>query len=93
MTPGAERLRQHEHLPGSPARVREHARGVDEAGDGVAELDLRVAHGVAAEERAARLGERRGAARARSRPPTPTGKSRSGNAAIESAVIGRPPIA
>ena len=89
----AERLGEEQHVAGARAGVRDHARRIDGAGHGVAELDFAILHGVAAEQRdagfaqlvepaAEDLADRR---RARARL--------SGNAAIASAVSGRPPIA
>ena len=91
---GAERLGEHERLAraAGPAFVSMR-RGVDEAGDRVAELDLGIAHAVAAEQHAAGLAQLVVRRRARWPRAHSSGKSASGNAAIESAVSGRPPIA
>ncbi len=61
-TPGAERLRQHEHVAGTCAGVRHDALRVYRSGDGEAVLRLVVFHGVAAEDRHAGLGGDRRAA-------------------------------
>ena len=61
--PVPERLREKEDVAGPRAGVGQDAIRIDRAGHGVAELDLRVLHRVAAEQRDARRG-----AAARTRP-------------------------
>ena len=77
--------------PGRAPALASIAR-IDLAGDGVAELDLLVLHGVAAEQRHAGLAAAVEPAGERSAPSTSRSASL-GKPAIASAVSGRPPIA
>ena len=53
---GADRLRQHQHVTGAPARLAEHLVGVHDALHRQTEDRLGVADRVAAGDRASRLG-------------------------------------
>ena len=57
MIAGADGLGEQQHVTGLGAGVGPHARRVDRTGHGIAELDFAVAHGVAAEQRHARLAQ------------------------------------
>ena len=90
---GAERLGEEQHVAGAGAGVGQHARGIDRAGHRIAELDF------AGRARCGRRAATTPASRSLSKPPrkmsriVPGSSPSSGNAAIASAVSGRPPIA
>ena len=90
--PGAERLREKQHIARPAPAIRPDPRRMDLARDGIAELDLLVLDRVAAEQRDARFAELVETAGERSGRAPPRSAS-FGKAAIASAVSGRPPIA
>ena len=92
MIPVPSGFGQEELVAGLRAGVRPDRRREHLAGDGVAELDLGVLDGVAAEQRHAGLGELVEAA-LEDRREDRCGRRLSESAAIASAVSGRPPIA
>ena len=90
---GAERLGEEQTSPARAPAFVSMRGGIDRAGHRVAELDLRIPHRVAAEQRDARLAQLVEAAEKDLRGSSRASSASFGKPAIASAVSGRPPIA